>query len=209
MSTTYQDYKNARNAVWDILIQYKIDSLPISLTQLCAQMGIELVSFKTAKSFLKAKGLWKHTYLNDGFTCVINQKTFTFYNDSVISKGRVRFTIAHELGHIVLGHLDSNSAACRSSISLWNRGEKKEPNPYESMANIFASRLLAPACVLHELQILSENEIAEKCGLSRLAAHYRAERMAELEARNKFYLDKREIIVAKNFGVYKKLNVKT
>lgn len=202
MQNTYQDYKTARNAAWDVLIRYKINSLPVRISNLCNQMGIKLVSYESGETFLKSKKLWEHTYLNDGFCSIISNQYFIFYNGNVQPNGRVRFTVAHELGHIILGHLETENISCRNQTSMWNRGEENPKNKYETMANIFAVRLLSPAIVLHELQILSENDIADRCGLSHLAARYRSDRMRKLEERNKFYTDKREIIVAKNFNVY-------
>lgn len=64
---------------------------------------------------------------------------------------------------------------------------------------MFAARLLAPACVLHELQALSAEQIAKVCNISISAAEVRAERMQVLEARNKYYLHPLERQVRQQF----------
>ena len=69
----------------------------------------------------------------------------------------------------------------------------------ESSANVFARDLLAPACVLHELQILTPEQIAKACNISMPAAKNRAERMQVLEARNKYYLHPLERRVREQF----------
>ena len=85
------------------------------------------------------------------------------------------------------GDLETNNVACRSGVSLWNR-TGDEPNPMEAAANVFASRLLAPACVLHALDIHTAGDIASLCGLSNTAAEIHAKRMAELYAREREWL---------------------
>lgn len=103
---------------------------------------------------------------------------------------RCRFTIAHELGHIFLGHLMFETAKYRTFVIQ---------DDTESEANVFARDLLAPACVLHELQILNSNDIAQLCNISLESAKYRAERMQELEKRNKWYSHSLEREVYKQF----------
>ena len=66
-------------------------------------------------------------------------------------------------------------------------------------ANIFASRFLAPASVLHALHVHSAEEIAAICGLSRQAAQIRLERLRELEKRNKWILSPLEQQVIQQF----------
>ena len=51
---------------------------------------------------------------------------------------------------------------------------------------MFASRLLAPACVLWALNARTPEEIAALCQISHQAAKFRAERMAILYERNRF-----------------------
>lgn len=117
-----------------------------------------------------------------------NDKLYIIYADEQ-SPQRCRFTIAHELGHIFLGHLfktDGNGFLITDDA--------------EYSANVFARDLLAPACVLHELQALTSAAIANLCDISLEAATYRAERMAELERRNAFYLHPLERQVKEQFA---------
>lgn len=53
---------------------------------------------------------------------------------------------------------------------------------------MFASRLLAPACVLWGLNFHTAEEIAKVCNISITAAQIRAERMDMLYKRNKFLI---------------------
>ena len=58
----------------------------------------------------------------------------------------------------------------------------------EQAANVFASRLLAPACVLWGCGVHTPEQIAELCSISLPAARFRAARMAELYDREQDFL---------------------
>ena len=125
-----------------------------------------------------------------GVSFLIGKQWAIVYDDSK-SVEISRFTIAHELGHIFLGH---------STLKGYHsRMFGKERPEIESEADMFAARLLAPACVLHELGITSAEEIARVCKISITAAEYRAERMQILEQRNAWYKSQLERQVIKQF----------
>lgn len=189
-SEFYNDYKKARDKAWDILIKYNVSTLPVGMLNLCSQMGIYAASYEKAYKTIKAHDFEAHATNNDGFATIINGYYFIFYDSTVQPRERLRFTLAHELGHIVLEHLFQENVSCRSGVTVWNRGEVTEPNDFEKAANIFASRLLAPACVLWALNVHTPKEIAELCGLSNSASKVRAERMALLYQREQEWLEK-------------------
>lgn len=69
------------------------------------------------------------------------------YNDLMFPEERIIFTLAHEIGHIVLGHL--NDFDC----SILKRGmTDQQYDVLEIEANIFASNLLVPVLVLESLR---------------------------------------------------------
>lgn len=177
----YGQYKNARNASWQCLIDYKVNSLPVKVSQIAKQADIVLLK-NSAVNLLSEN--------ESGTTLMQNDKLYIIYADKQ-SPQRCRFTIAHELGHIFLGHLfskDGNGFATTDDA--------------EHSANVFARDLLAPACVLHELQALTSAAIANLCNISLEAATYRAERMSELERRNAFYLYPLEKQVKEQFAEF-------
>lgn len=185
-SDFYSDYKKARDTAWDIIFKYNVDRLPVAMKKLCKDMNLLCYSYEDGKELIERYKLQPFT-INDGFSKIIKNRYLIFYNETIQPHARKRFTVAHEIGHIVLGHLTQDSTACRSGVSLWNR-TGDEPNPMEAAANVFASRLLAPACVLHALDIHTAGDIASLCGLSNTAAEIRAKRMAELYAREREWL---------------------
>lgn len=85
------------------------------------------------------------------------------YDDRVENYQRIRWTIAHEIGHIVLGHLTSfeATALCRGSLS------EQEYKVLEREADTFAVNLLAPMTIIIRLpSIQSKADFMELCDLS-------------------------------------------
>lgn len=180
----YGKYKNARNASWQCIIDYNIDKLPVMVTEI----------IKKSKNIKLLKNSQVHSLKeNESGLTIIKDKTFTIiYNDTENSR-RCRFTIAHELGHIFLGHLVINTPEYKTFAI-------REDN--ESSANVFARDLLAPACVLHELKVFTARDIANLCNVSIEAATYREKRMRELEMRNAWYLHPLEEQVYNQFETF-------
>lgn len=63
------------------------------------------------------------------------------YNSAIETPGRIRFTMAHELGHYILHRQNSNTFECSEADLLqWESLEKRQ----EAEADVFASYLLMP-----------------------------------------------------------------
>lgn len=186
----YAKYKGLRDASWRCLIECETNALPISLGDICTKYKIGIVN-DSAVNVLDGES---------GRIVRIGNKTRIIVNDDHTMQRR-RFTIAHELGHFLLGHLGSD-------ISFLNR-EIIEVKPEEEMqADMFAIRLLSPACVLWGLNLHTAEEIAEYCDISLQAASYRAERMAELYRRNRFLRSPVERTLYKQFEPFIKENTR-
>lgn len=176
----YKDYQRSRNAAWQILIDCHVTELPVRVVQLCRDIGV------TVRRAPLPEGV-------DGQSMILDGQPIILYRDTE-STGRMRFTIAHELGHILLGHV--------GKYELVSREPSPQDNPIEQAANVFASRLLAPACVLWGCCVGSPEDIMGLCNISRAAAEFRWERMQELYRRNKFLLHPLEQQVYANFRPY-------
>lgn len=173
----YQNYKNSRNLAWEVLLKEGVCELPVSVSKLCKQMNITL-----------AYGVSEAG--SDGFSTVINGEMYIIIREGM-STERTRFTAAHELGHILLGHV--------GRYYLVNREPTDTDSPIEQATNVFASRLLAPACVLWGCGVRTPTEIAQLCSISFRAAQIRAKRMDELYARNRFLVSLLEQKVFEQF----------
>lgn len=169
----YKDYQKARDAAWRLLLDCRVDRLPVDLNQIRKQLGVRVFSYESIKEL----PTW--TNKTDGMTFFYNGEPVILYDQSK-SPERIRFTVAHELGHLILGHVAPGQQ------TTTNREPTPADNPMETAANQFAARLLAPACVLWGLDIHTAEEISALCHISRQAAEFRAERMELLYERGKF-----------------------
>ena len=102
---------------------------------------------------------------SDGFVTKIGDKKAIYLNESKGTIQRRRFTLAHELGHIVLDH-PINPIIYRNSEVDENQ------SPTEIQANIFARDLLMPAGVLAKLHVTTVDEIMQICNVSRISAKF-------------------------------------
>lgn len=191
----YKDYQNARDAAWRTLIEFGINELPVRISPGIKQMGIALVPYSKSGEFLAELGLAHLMRETDGLSIRKGQRYYILYRGDM-TPGRIRFTVAHELGHIVLGHLNQQTHTTR------NHEPQPDDEPIEQTANVFASRLLAPACVLHDLKAFTPERISELCDISLTAARFRAERMEVLEKRGMFGMSPLEREVHKQFQDY-------
>lgn len=175
----YTDYKNSRNAAWEILLACNITRLPVDLNMILLQMGVRAYPYQGNETPIREIGLERACAQTAGLTFYRGAAPIILY-DRNAPPTRLRFTIAHELGHIALGHVRPGERTAQ------NREPQPGDSPMEQAANRFAVDLLAPACVLWGLGIHTPEEIAEVCAISRASAEFRATRMAELYRRGKF-----------------------
>lgn len=177
------NYKNSRDVAWQILIKNKVSSLPVDVQQICKANHIRCFTYGEGAQLIEKLKLKGNTIGNDAFSI----GRVIFY-DSQMPVTRQRFSIAHEIGHILLHN--------PTGATVYNREPSPSDDPIESEANIFASRLLAPLCVLHYLNVQTPEEIAKFCNISITAAQIRFERLCRV--RNK----DRDFLQAKGHGCF-------
>ena len=73
----------------------------VSFSKVCDDYGIRLHSFQSAEKYMKMVGL--DPSKSSGYAVYQNCPIILFDDKRPIEE--VRFTVAHELGHILLGHL--------------------------------------------------------------------------------------------------------
>jgi len=180
LQNAYASYKNVRDASWQVLIKFKVKELPVDTIKIASETNIVT---------LKNSEVNEMDENESGISYFYNGKWYIIYDDTM-PKERIRFTVAHEIGHIFLGH---------ELIGQHRRTFNPNKPQIETQADIFASRLLAPACVLWGLGVTTAEEIMQLCGISYQAAEIRADRMRELYQRNKFLISPLERQVFEQF----------
>lgn len=180
----YKNYTTARDNAWRYLIRHKIKSLPVDVFALCRKDKITLVPYSAeeGKEMAEIIGAAYLMPWTDGFAVQIQGDFLIFWDDSM-PMPRQRFTIAHELGHIYNGDIGIVP-------TLRNKEPSEKDHPEETAANIFAARILAPACVLWGLGVQDSETIAEICAISDEAAKWRWERLKLLYERERKFIEK-------------------
>lgn len=92
-----------------------------------------------------------------------------------IPEGRVLWTKLHEIGHIYLGHLEKNAV---TELRKEELGEDLY-DQLEFEADTFAGEVLASKWLMRQMDIVSEKDISEICGISDTAALNRYKRATE------------------------------
>ena len=103
---------------------------------------------------------------------VLKNRFLIMYNDSVEGNnnpGRQRWTVAHEIGHVVCQHLSFTAyeKLCANRIPT-----RQQTPDYEAEADYFASTLLAPFPYIEHMGLKSAEEVQEVFGLSTSASLY-------------------------------------
>lgn len=156
------DFAKARSAAVQLLLASRLYSLKFDVTKLKFGKNILFDSYSNfcARSLATVSDFTQLEDFRDG--CTIRRETrdsliyLVLYNDREKSLTRRRFTLAHEIGHIMLAHEQDDAVQ-------------------ETEANCFAAELLLPRILLRELQLrtggkITAEEIAELFGTSRAAS---------------------------------------
>jgi Zn-dependent peptidase ImmA (M78 family) len=166
--TTYKaDFVKAQKSADNVLKNSTVKELPVRVKQIAN--SFPNLKIRTYSWFAKKRG-FSHkevcNLVNSHEGCCLYYESLDeyliLYNDKIPSKGRKRWTLAHELGHYVMNHnkISNDSSLARSSLT------EDEYNEFESEANCFARELLAPPPVLNELMINDPNDISNLCDIS-------------------------------------------
>lgn len=169
-------YKRTTDIANKFLIQQNICRLPVDPFAIAERNNWKIVKVGDIAVDLKMTHEYVLTKLiktNDGVSlyCDCLNQYKIVYNEKVRSQGRIKWTIMHEIGHIVLGHLSDYKHAIIARGGL----EEKEYDALEKEADLFAGLVLAPPIVMLDLNITSKQKIIEFCKLSEEAAGYRLE----------------------------------
>lgn len=149
-------YEEITKIVIEMFKKFDVRNIPIDCFEIALKMGVILKPYSVldGNSLIKALGI-----SDDGF-CIFQPagvgpfsfgQWYIFYNDSKPPK-RIRFTLMHEIAHIVLDHTEPSDLA-------------------EAEANFFAKYALAPPPLVHKvlpedyLELGSSFELSNECAM--------------------------------------------
>ena len=179
----YAIYKTIRESAWQCLLDFELFSLPIDILKITRAANIKVVENS------RVHDLEPNEYGKSYF----DGKRWTIIYDDMRDVPTARFTIAHELGHIFLGHALTYTKY--ENVQQFCKRPKAE-----QQADMFALRLLCPACILKELGAISVADIVKLCSVPPEQAKIRHDRMLKLVRRDKFLSSKLEREVYHNFS---------
>ena len=140
--------------VRDILKKNRINSFPINLKKITASLKVQIKKEKLENDI-------------SGFLYLKDNKSIIVVNDSH-PEVRQRFTIAHELGHLLLNH-NSDLFVDNENI-LYRATQTKDANyKLEKEANKFAAELLMPEEMLTDELLKGEIFLDDTDELNKLA----------------------------------------
>ncbi len=151
MSSNIIKYHDAFNMSQTLLDITGIDEFPLNFDDLFSKKKRAPIFVSSTKDynawvFSKHPSQWNPVFISDAkcFYYPDRDAYMILYNEAR-PETRIRFSLAHELGHIVLGHLNNE----RTEIS---RGGVDDPTYYalEGAANTFAGNLLAPPILIDD-----------------------------------------------------------
>lgn len=196
-------YDFAIESAYDFIIEQNINSLPVDPFELCKKNNwcvntIQDLCIDSNEDYSHITNIIK---TDDGLTfyCPYSDEYSIVYNE-YSNYGRIRWTIAHEIGHIVLNHLkDINTTILKGCLS------QDDYEKYDQEAQCFAGILLAPPIILRELGVLDAQTIKIVCDLSNRASESRSDFLNNNHTFYKFE-DYRETLINQfyNFIYFKK-----
>jgi Zn-dependent peptidase ImmA (M78 family)/RNA polymerase subunit RPABC4/transcription elongation factor Spt4 len=165
-------YDRATRIAHEFLLEDNITSFPIDPFTIIDNYKWGLITYTelAEKHRVSITQVVKAYQSEDGFTVYDSGVNYTIaYNDTIRSEGRIRFTLMHEIGHILLTHFVDfkETILMRSSLS----GEKY--NILERETNVFARNTLSPFIVVDELKLTSKADIIYYFRISQKAADTR------------------------------------
>ncbi|HCB1752727.1 ImmA/IrrE family metallo-endopeptidase [Klebsiella grimontii] len=154
------------NAVNAVLNSHWDGRLPVRPDMIAHQMGIQVMPLVPDGNNANQSGSAE----------IVNGRYVISYNPQD-SHNRIRFTLAHELGHHVLGHTQHGRMFREYTNPDWNSGNYIE----ERDANSFAAELLMPreaiSMIINRDKIYSIPVLASQFGVSEEAMYWRVKNL--------------------------------
>lgn len=158
----------------EVLAAFGLTTVPVDLVKIAGEENIELAEGDFGEDF------------HGRIEYLAEVGTFVIYHPSMAGNQyppRVRFSIAHELGHYYIPH---HRELLQSGASHYSLEEFRHKNPIEHQADTFAAALLIPATALRArmgsrgfLSLPQILALAEDCEASAQATAFRYTRFTK------------------------------
>lgn len=103
----------------------------VDLAKICDEYGINTYSFQKSPELVRAMGLEEGNYYGGGLAFCFKDTAGILFDEDLPTL-QLRFTVAHEIAHIMLGH-----------VSFRGEWDRKHAEISEREADTFAVQLLA------------------------------------------------------------------
>lgn len=160
-----QQYISAYRIAEKALLKAGVCAFPIDPVQLARRNGVLVAGYEKFSAVSRTPMEELLAISADGF-CVFRQGSpIIVYNHQIDSVGRKRWTVLHELSHILLGHIDERHATVHERQKDVRRWMEQE-------ADLLTRCLIAPAPVALVCGVADEKELRALFGLSGEAAEH-------------------------------------
>ncbi len=157
-----------RNKAIAILDKHWDKTLPVNLDKIADSLGLSVEKSLGIDGDIDTSG--KLSVVNGQAIATINKAD---------TQARQRFTLAHEIGHFVLGH----GSQTDKTETLYRNTQGYQPL-VEQEANAFAAELIMPEIAIdfciREQGIRTIDGLADKFGVSQIAMEYRLKNLSWL-----------------------------
>ena len=151
-----------------LLLDMNIDSLPINPDAVLKDIGCKIYTYRefAHRHHITIRDAIDYLGSADGCTFYRPRtgQYIIFVNDVDPSTKRIRWTMTHELSHIILRHLENNTAKDIENAHPFARLS------IEREADACASELLGPNAVLYRIGCTTAEVISKTCDISYQAA---------------------------------------
>ncbi|MEG1390792.1 MAG: ImmA/IrrE family metallo-endopeptidase [Angelakisella sp.] len=142
-----------RSLACEALLKAGVRRLPVRIKSVAEQFGISVFTYtQYADTVDCSVAEVAQRYGADGFTQCIGGRVAVFYYQNGNLR-RIRWTIAHELAHVLLGHLQDGGGA-----------------DADRQADAMAAELLCPSAVVTACGCTGPRELVQLCDISPAAA---------------------------------------
>lgn len=166
--TEKEAFRRVQKIADELLTALGISSLPVDIPAVLEALGIRAVPYSEHAHVLRVppeKVSWTWQTKDGRILVDEGGAAMIAYNDSILARGRILWTIAHEVAHFVLGHTKHTAVEIASLPDGMYALMERE-------ADAFAAEFLAPKVVLFAMGITDAFSIYRVCRISGEAAAY-------------------------------------